>query len=176
MLRILSGVYPLEGKRPIWIRGKVMSSFDRRVKPDWLADTIVKDELRDVDRIVNMEGLLLEKDSGIQIPVNWISQGSKQFITATQNPSIVVNCFYVGWNVYKYFYKWCKEKDVDITLLMNTSFILNVEQNLSGVFLNTGEYFSSNIEVAKLIHEHKKTKLDFNTLKDFNDWCDSRKR
>ena len=81
------------------------------VEESWLEDDIIKEELKDVDHIVDINGLLLTKDDGDRIPVHWISQSSKQFIFATQVKSEkVVDCFHVGWNVYKYFYKWCKEK------------------------------------------------------------------
>ena len=153
MFRVLSGNYVVNGKIPSWVRPKVGSEFTRRVDESWLEDEIVRRELLEVEGIVKFNGLSLTKSSGKRIPVDWISQGSKQFIMMTQNPSYVVNCVHVGWNVYKYFKEWADTKYVDVTLLMNGNGALHVE-GLSGLFLNSGEIFSSSRELVNMIYEH----------------------
>lgn len=77
MLKILTGNFDMSGKHPEWLRRKMGSIFDNRVDDDWLTDPIVQGELLAVDHIVDINGLLLTKDTGKRIPVNWISQGSK---------------------------------------------------------------------------------------------------
>lgn len=154
MLKIITGTFE-EDRIFDWLQGKLTASFDMCVEESWLEDDIIKEELRDVDHIVDINGLLLTKDDGDRIPIHWISQGSKQFIFATQVKSEkVVDCFHVGWNVYKYFYIWCKEKNEDITLLMNNSEVLSCDVDLQGLFLNTGEMFHTNKELVNLLYKN----------------------
>lgn len=161
MLKILTGNFDMSGKLPEWLRGKMMSGFDMRVDDDWLYDDIVKEELKAVDHIVNINGLLLTKDTGRRIPVHWISQGSKQFIYATRGiDNKVVDCFHVGSNVYEFFHKWCNSKGVDITLLMQGLGVMRVPYQLNGVFLNTGETFSNNDELIRKLFKYRFSKLE----------------
>ena len=157
MLKIITGTF--ESRVPDWVQGKLTFLFDSLVEPNWLQDPIVREELLDVDEIADVNGLSLIKKDGSCIPVNWLSQGTKQFLFAVnaydgESPDEVIDCYHVGWNVYKYFYKWCSFKNIDITLLMNSNDALRCDENMKGLFLNTCVSFSTNRELVDLIYEN----------------------
>lgn len=161
MLKILTGNFDMSGKHPEWLRRKMGSIFDNRVDDDWLLDPIVQEELLAVDHIVGINGLLLTKDTGKRIPVHWVAQSSKQFIYATRGlDDKVVDCFHVGSNVYEYFHKWCTDKDVDITLLMQGLGVMRIKYQLNGIFLNTGEPFANNDELLRKLFKYRFSKLE----------------
>lgn len=153
MFRVLSGDYMVGTKVPRWVRDKVDVLFDRRVDESWLDDDIISRELLEVENIVKIDGLMLTKKSGRRIPVHWISQGSKQFIVMTRYPNQVVDCLHVGWNVYKFFWEWANTKNIDVTMLMNGNGALYVK-DLSGIYLNSGDTFSTSRELVDLIYRH----------------------
>ena len=137
------------------------SNFDRLVDESWIQNEIVRDELRDVEGVVKFEGLLLTKGNGKRIPINWISQGSKQFIMATRQPDrYVVDCRHVGGNVYKYFYLWCREKNVNMFMLMNSNGALDSDIEMKGIYLNSGTSFTCNRDLVNLIYDYRSTILD----------------
>lgn len=70
MLRVVTGTYDRNLGLPKWLTGKADLPFDRRVTEEWLQDDIIKQELRDVDHIVKIDGLMLTRESGRRIPVN----------------------------------------------------------------------------------------------------------
>lgn len=164
MLNVLSGkLNTIEGinKNTKWIQKKMGSNFDRKVDESWISDDIIREELRDVEGIVKFEGLLLTKDNGKRIPINWISQGSKQFIMATRYPDkYVVDCRHVGGNVYKYFYIWCLEKNVDMFMLMNSNGALDSDVEMEGIYLNSGTKFNGNRDLVDLIFDYRLSLLD----------------
>lgn len=152
MLRVLSG-FP-EKLVNSWLRGSVIGYFDRVVREEWLEDDIIHDELRAVDKIVKVDGLMLTKETGRRIPVNWLSHGSKQFICMTQYTDIIYDSFHYGANVYEFFYRWIKEKNVDVTLLINSNGSCLIKNEFKGIFLNTGVEFNSGKELANLYYDY----------------------
>ena len=161
MLKVLTGNFDMSGKHPEWLRRKMGSIFDSWVDDDWLLDPIVQEELRSVDHIVKVDGMLLTKDTGKRIPVHLVSQGSKQFIFATRGlDGKAVDCFHVGSNVYEYFHKWCMDKNVDITLLMQGLGVMRINYQLNGIFLNTGDSFSNNDELLRKLFKYRFSKLE----------------
>ena len=169
MLKVLSGGFDIVDSIPYWVQFKLLDIFDSVVREDWLMDPIVLDELRDVDHIVKVDGLMLTKEDGDRIPVNWLSQGTKQFLFATHYPSKrVIDCYNVGWNVFKYFYFWCEEKNVDIVLLTNSNEMLNLDVDLKGYHLNADKYFNSNRELADIVYKYRRNFLSADP--DKQDW------
>ena len=162
MLKVLSGKFEstLQKPHPVWVRKKMLSNFDVRVRPEWLDNDIVREELLDVDEIVEINGLSLTKKNGRQIPINWVSQVSKQFIWATRGiDDLFVNCQHVGWNVYKYFYMWSEKYNKDIYMLMNGNGALMVDMQMSGIYLNNCQSFKNNDELVDLIYNYRPTML-----------------
>lgn len=147
MLRVVSGI----PEKPIltWVYGKADSFFDYRVEESWFEDNIIKQELRDVDKIVKIDGLLLTTETGRRIPPNWLSQGSKQFITMTRKPKKFYNAIHYGANLYEYFYKWASERNTDVNMLINSP--LCIGKNMKGVFINNNSLFNSGEELCDLI-------------------------
>lgn len=158
MLRVLSG-FP-EKLRNSWLIGSVIRYFDRAVTEDWLHDSIILDELYSVDKIVKVDGLMLTKDTGRRIPVNWISHGSKQFICMTQYTDIIYDSFHYGDNVYEFFYRWAKEKNVDVTLLISSIGAINIKNEFKGIYLNNGAEFNSGSELADLCLSYRHCYLE----------------
>ena len=153
MLKVFSGVY--EENLLSYIRGKVMSNFDRRVTRDWISSDLVRSELRDVDDVVSIDGLTLMKSTGREIPVQFISQGSKQFIMEYINPGVkAVDCCHVGWNVYKYFNMLAE--NTDVFLLVNTNDCLSIKDyELHGYYMNAGKYFNTTYDLVGMIYDYQ---------------------
>lgn len=159
MFQVLSGRYDIDRKIPKWMRSKVGYSFVRFAEDDWFENDIIREELRDVEGVVRIDGLYFYKECGKRITVDQLSQGTKQFIMMTRDPRYVVNCVHVGWNVYKYFKMWSDYKHVDVTMLMQSNGALRVP-GLNGVFLNTGDTFETSNDLVDLIFRHRHDVLE----------------
>lgn len=141
MLRVLVG-FP-EEEYNNWLVPNVTKVFSRRVQDTWLKDSIILEELREVDNIIRVDGLNLYKDDGRRIPPDWLSHGSKQFISMTRKQDIFYDCYYFGRNVYPFFYKWSKKSDRDVNLLLLGNDCASVVGEFKGIIINNGEEFSS---------------------------------
>lgn len=156
MFKVLSGV--TEEPNVPWLNGKVSEGFIRRARVEWFEDQIVKDELRVVDHIVEPTFPMFKKESGVLIPPHWLSQGTRQFLYMTKIPKGIFDSFYFGANVYPFFCRWANEKGVDVVVKINSRDVWEYK-DLSGLYLNTGEYFNNGDELYELIVNNRQTLL-----------------
>ena len=154
--RVIVGI-PLDD-RAKWLRCQIGDSFSYGARVEWFADSIVREELLDVDGIVDINGFCLKKKNGRVISPDWLSQGSRQFLMMTQrNTSIYDSCLF-GRNVFPYFYRWADERNTSVTVVASEPELWWCDE-LRGTVLNTGEQFNSGEELDKLILENKNTVL-----------------
>lgn len=156
MFKVLSGV--TEEPNVPWLNGKVSEGFIRRARVEWFEDQIVKDELRVVDHIVEPTFPMFKKESGVLIPPHWLSQGTRQFLYMTKIPKGIFDSFYFGANVYPFFCRWANERGVDVAVKINSRDVWEYK-DLSGLYLNTGEYFNNGEELYELIVNNRQTLL-----------------
>lgn len=156
MFKVISGV--TAEPNVSWLNGKVSESFIRRSQEEWFEDKIVKDELRCVEHIIDPTFPMFKKESGVRIPPHWLSQGTRQFLYMTKIPKGVFDSFYFGANVYPFFYRWSKDKNIDVIIKTNSVEVMKYDE-LSGLFLNTGDYFSNGKELHMLIRDNRQTLL-----------------
>lgn len=142
-----------------WLSSKVPDIYSYSVKPDWFEDRIVRDELKEVDKIYDVQGLCLLKENGVAISPNWLSQGTRQFLMMTQNKFLIYDSTFFGVNVYPFFCRWANEKNIDVTII--TSYLGEWEyDDLNGICLNTGEYFHTGLEMQHMIIKNRDVMLD----------------
>ena len=156
MFKVLSGV--TEEPNVPWLNGKVSEGFIRRARVEWFEDQIVKDELRVVEHIVEPTFPMFKKESGVLIPPHWLGQGTRQFLYMTKIPKGIFDSFYFGVNVYPFFCRWANEKGVDVVVKINSRDVWEYKE-LSGLYLNTREYFNNGDELYELIVNNRQTLL-----------------
>ena len=142
-----------------WLSRKVPDVFSYAVKPDWFTDDIVRDELKAVDKIFDVNGMCLIKENGLVIPPQWLCQGTRQFLMMTQNKFLVYDSTFFGTNVYPFFCRWAEEKGIDVTII--TSYLGEWKyKELRGICLNNGEYFNNGSEMQDMIIDCRDVMLD----------------
>ena len=142
-----------------WLSRKVPDVFSYAVKPDWFTDDIVRDELKAVDKIFDVNGMCLIKENGLVIPPQWLCQGTRQFLMMTQNKFLVYDSTFFGTNVYPFFCRWAEEKGIDVTII--TSYLGEWKyKELRGICLNNGEYFNNGSEMQGMIIDCRDVMLD----------------
>lgn len=142
-----------------WLSQKILDNYSYSVTPDWFTDPIVRDELRAVDKVVDVNGYCLIKEDGSVIPPQWLCQGTRQFLMMTQNKFLVYDSTFFGTNVYPFFCRWVEEKGIDVTII--TSYLGEWKyKELRGICLNNGEYFNNGSEMQDMIIDCRDVMLD----------------
>lgn len=142
-----------------WLSQKILDNYSYSVTPDWFTDPIVRDELRAVDKVVDVNGYCLIKEDGSVIPPQWLGQGTRQFLYMTQGKYPIYDSTFIGVNVYPFFYRWANEKNVDVTI--TTCYMGEWRYpEMRGICLNDGTLFNSGREMQTAIINNKNTMLD----------------
>lgn len=156
MFKVIAGMTLDDNAK--WFRGKISDSYAIAVEAEWFEDKIVRDELKAVENIVDVNSLCLIKEDGQVIPPQWLSQGSRQFLMMTQKNNTIYDSCRFGVNVFPFFCRWANEKNVDVTIVTSDIGVWKYK-GLNGILLNTGERFTSSKELEDLIWEYRKTAL-----------------
>lgn len=157
MLKVICGD-TLKPKYP-WLRGKIFDEYSYDLKRETLDDPIVQDELREVDKIVDVNGFCLTKNDGTVIPPQWLCQGTRQFIMMAQNNNLICDSVFFGMNVYPFFSRWAEERNVDVYMI-TSALGEGLYKDMKGICLNTGDYFNNGMEMQDLVIDNRKTVLD----------------
>ena len=160
MFKVIAGM-PLDDNAK-WFRGKISDSYAVAAEAEWFEDKIVRDELKAVENIVDVNGLCLIKEDGQVIPPQWLSQGSRQFLMMTQKNNTIYDSCRFGVKVFPFFCRWANEKNVDVTIVTSDVGVW-MYKGLNGILLNTGERFNSSAELEDSVsytHLTLPTKLE----------------
>lgn len=157
MFRIICGM--MVERTYDWLSQKILDNYSYSVTPDWFIDPIVRDELRAVDKVVDVNGYCLIKEDGSVIPPQWLCQGTRQFLYMTQGKYPVYDSTFFGVNVYPFFYRWAEEKKVDVTI--TTCYLGEWKYpEMKGICLNDGKYFKDGMDMQDAIIDNRNTMLD----------------